>query len=800
MSANYTPALAGQQTAVEPYAASSPPVAYAGSGAQMPTAAQPGAQLARLLGAFRRYLWLILAVGVVGTIGGVIASRLIDPQYQVQSTLLLTGDNSRGSGPIRDVENVSAQGWMDLLRSYAIADSVVMRLALYVRPDDAKDAALFRDFTIDRNGYRPGNYTLTVTGPRWTLRDAIGIGENGIVGEPIGKGAGFIWRPSKSALGDDRKIKFTVRTPRETSVETMRRMSPRIAKRSNMIIIGLTGRVQDKPAATLNAWGEQFVQLAGDLKTARLTQFSRILNAQRAEAADRLVAAERALQSFRVSTIALPSEGTAVTPGTALSTNSVIGSFFAQKFQLESIRRDRQNLERVAEQVTPTSTPIEALYAVGTITNDPIATPLRNSIQEYQNREIQLRLLRRTYTDSNPIMVPRLAELATLQATIPQQLQDVIGQIRQREQTLEQTIAGAARELEGIPSRAITEESLRREVQNASALYSSLQGRFAEAELSEKSTIPDVRILDAAVMPLKPTTNTAPRIIGLAIAGSLGVGLGLAFLLDRFDRRFRYPAQATDELGLQILGVVPVVDETRRQSPEQVAQIIEAFRSIRMNVRYASMPTNRVALTITSPGPNDGKSLIASNLALSFAEGGWRTVLIDGDLRRGQLNATFDITQSPGLVEYLEGTSLLSEVLYQANHENLLVIPSGQRHRRAPELLATPRMQELLVLLARDYDAVIVDSPPLGAGTDAYALGAATGNIAVVLRGAHTDVRMAEAKLKTLDQLPVRVIGAVLNAIKTDGAYQYYSYDPEYAVVEETTPTAGQLTETAGSR
>jgi capsular exopolysaccharide synthesis family protein len=266
-------------------------------------------------------------------------------------------------------------------------------------------------------------------------------------------------------------------------------------------------------------------------------------------------------------------------------------------------------------------------------------------------------------------------------------------------------------------------------------------------------------------------------------------------VLDRLDRRFRYPMQATNDLGLQILGAVPQVQQERRPSAEKAAQILEAFRAIRMNVRYACMPDTKVALTITSPGANDGKSFVAANLALSFAEGGWRTVLIDGDLRRGSLHATFDLPQGPGLVEYLEGTSLLGEVCQATSHGNLTVIGSGARHRRAPELLATPRMSQLVAALAADYDAIIVDTPPLGAGTDAYAIGTATRHMAIVLRSASTDMKLAKAKLAVLDQLPVEVIGAVLNEVNAETAgFQDYAYDPEYAVVESAEEPAGRLT------
>ena len=125
-------------------------------------------------------------------------------------------------------------------------------------------------------------------------------------------------------------------------------------------------------------------------------------------------------------------------------------------------------------------------------------------------------------------------------------------------------------------------------------------------------------------------------------------------------------------------------------------------------------------------------------------------------------------------------------MLYQTHHASLAFIPTGARHRRGPELLATPRMQQLVARLAQDYDAIIVDTPPLGAGTDAYAIGTATQHLAVVLRREATDLKLAQAKLQVLGNLPVHVVGVVLNEVKTDdGMYQYMSYDPEYALVEE---------------
>ena len=750
------------------------------------------AQVRRVVAALNRYKWLIGVLALIGVAGGAVASRYVDPDYQVQSTLFIP-NNPSTRGPIREEQVFDAQGWIGLLRTYAIADSVVLKLALYVEPEKVADSTLFRSFQLNARGQRffPGEYTLAVNGPRWALRDKIGaVTEEGIVGDSIGRRAGFAWAPSKALLGE-RTVKFRVRQPREVSNDIIgRRLSVGLAEGAGLIQMRLSGKQQQKPAETLNAWGEEFVKIATRLKAARVTASSKVLAEQRAEADRRLSDAERKYEQFRVQTIALPSDALAIQGGgvvSAFRNDPVMDNYTSSKIALEGLRRERVQLERVRGQVRPDYVPVEGLLATSIVNTDPAATNLQVALKEYVGLVAQVRELRRTLQDITPPLSIKLEQLRTLQAqTIPQYLDAFLAQVRQREGQLAGVVTQSTGELQRIPQRTTESESLRRDRDAAANLFGVLDSRYHEAELAEKSVTPDVGVLDAAVLPSAPSDNTAPRLIALGLVGGLALGLALAVLIDRVDRRFRYPSQATHGLGLQILGAVPVVDQTRPQSPERVAQIVESFRAIRMNVRYACMPNPRVTLTVTSPSPHDGKSLIASNLALSFAEGGWRTVLVDGDLRRGQLNATFDLPSGPGLVEYLEGTSLLGEVVQPTAHDNLSLVATGTRHRRGPELLATPRMKQMIAALAAEFDAVIVDSPPLGAGTDAYALGTATTNVALVMRRASTDVKLAEAKLQAFDQLPAQVIGAVLNEVDAEaGMYQYFSYDPDYVLVED---------------
>jgi capsular exopolysaccharide synthesis family protein len=408
-------------------------------------------------------------------------------------------------------------------------------------------------------------------------------------------------------------------------------------------------------------------------------------------------------------------------------------------------------------------------------------------LADFADRELSLRKLRESYTDELPRVQNEITAVASLRSSIPSVLEAYLTQLKLREQTITATIDQSSKDLRKIPTRTIEEQRLKRQVEVSEEMYKNLNLKAAEAKLAEAATIPDVSVLDPAVAPLKPTRNTAPVIILGAIGAALALGIVLAILLDQVDKRFRYPEQATDDLGLFILGVVPVIDTRgKRKSVDEASQVVEAFRTIRMNVRYAADPARPLAITITSPGPNDGKSLISSNLALSFAESGARTLLIDADIRRGELAKTFGTQSRPGLVEYLDGTALIAEVLHPATaHPNLTLMPGGARRKRAPELLATTRLQQLINQMSAEYDVVIVDSPPLGAGFDAYALATATGNLALVLRAGITDRKMAAAKMATVDTLPVRVMGAVLNGIKLTGVYEYYSYYQEYAAQDE---------------
>lgn len=786
----------GSLTPFNPSTSAAPPAGW------MPPAPPPAGEDAggipwtRYFAALRRFKWMILLVIVVGSGLGAAATRLIAPEYEVQATIWInsSSQSDRTRGPIRAGELLESIAWVELFRSFAIADAVVERLGLYVTPRLPGDSAVFRTFTYTKQT-RPGRYVLTVGADErsYTLRDGEGnVLETGTLGDSVGRSVGFQWVPP-ARLRADREVEFRVSTPRDASVELTRSLATSLPEESNFLRLRLTGHDPNRIAATLNAWAGQFVSSAARLKKRNLVDFESTLAAQLLTAERELRAAEIALESFRTKTITAESDNP-ISGGIGETRAPVLNNFFEKKQEFDELRHDRETLERAIARVESGELGPDALLGIPGLERAP---SLQSAVTDLNNKQAQLRAARQTYTEEHPTVRQLAASVRQLQTvSIPNIARSSLEQLRTRERTLSSRITQLEGGLRDIPARTIEEMRLRRQVQVTETLYNTLKARYEEAKLAEASATPDVTVLDSAVAPLRPSSNTAPRIVMLAIVASIGAAIGLALLLDRLDRRFRYPDQATKDLRLQVLGAVPHLRNKMKRGElpaEFASQVLESFRSLRLGVHYSFPPGERISLAVTSPGIGEGKSLISSNLALSFAEAGYRTVLVDGDIRRGELHRVFGVERTPGLIDGLSGDALTHEVLRPTGYSHLTLVPCGTRRHRGPEMLTSDSLAEFVRGLQQEYDVVIIDTPPLNAGIDAFALSTMVGHMLLVLRVGTTDRHLAESKLKTVDRLPIRVLGAVLNSHEPEES-EYYPY--AYATtsdVQDELPRGGSL-------
>lgn len=734
----------------------------------------------RYASALYRYKWLIVALTLLGASAGIVVSRRSIPEYEVYATVWLSAETpqARTAGPIRPERLLNTSSWPDLISSFAILDSVVRKQRLYVVPNDKSSAAMLTSFsTADR--YRPGDFELRVVPGtnRYELAQQGIIREQGTLGDSVGRALGFRWAPADSLLRSRSPVRFRLKSTREAAVALRSDLHVSLPRESSLLRLALTGSDPQRTTETLDTLLSEFMATASRLKRQNLAGFATTLDQQVTYAASELRNAESALETFRVRTITLPSEGGSIAAGLEMTRDPVLKHFFDQKLQLDSIRNDRESLQRILSGLQAGQLQSYALWSVPAVHGFP---ELSNALTELAAKEAALRSALQLYTEEHRTVADLRQQIATLRTqTIPQLASSLLENVSRKEQELASRAEGSSRELQQIPRRTIEELRLRRNVEVRQQLYTMLNSRYEEARLSEASALPDLSVLDYPAVPQTPTRNTASRTILLAILLSFGAVIVLALVLDHLDARFRHPEQATQDLGLDILGVVPTVRawSSGKRNGEEAWQVTECFRTIRLALlhRQTNDLTVGRALAITSPSSGEGKSLVASNLAVSLAKAGHRTLLIDGDVRRGTLHSTFAVKSRPGLTDFLAGNVGLHEIQREVEG-GLTVIPSGSRDHRSPELLSSPAMREMLAQLRQHYDSIIVDCAPLNAGVDAYAVGALTANMVLVLRAGVTDCRLAEAKLKLVDHLPINILGAVLNAVQTTGEYRYYAY------------------------
>jgi tyrosine-protein kinase Etk/Wzc len=743
----------------------------------------------RYLVAVARHKWIVMIVTALGTVAGVVATRMLEPKYSAKAILWI---ESAGRGQNRDVisgeEIVEASGWTELVKSNAVLDSVVRRLRLYIQPRSPADSTALSTFHL-RAEVGLGLYRLSVDRAGQTyslgLEDGTVI-ERGMVGDSVGASVGFAWAPPVTSLLPGRQIEFALTAPSDATQHLARELKVRLDPGGNFLRIELKGDDPARTAATVNAVAQRVVVVAAELKRERFQELARILGGQYEHAEQALQAAEEALRDFRVRN-AGRIQGSAA--DAVAGRDPLVERSLETTLALEQARRDRRTLEEVIRDVPRAGLRLEALATVASVRQSP---QLARAIEEATEKQAELRALRNRYTEESAPVQQLRSELATLeQRTIPELVRQLVAELSGREGLLASSARSALGTLRQVPSLALEEERLRREVATTEELATQVRQRFEAAQLALISSLPDLRILDAARTPHRPMGDYGSLLVALAFLSSLGMAVVGVTVLDRVDPRVRYPEQVTRGMRLPILGAIP--HASAHSTGLDDAEVIEALRGLRVRVLHAHGVERPLLITVTSAAAGDGKSFVSVNLALSFAYAGYRTLLIDGDVRRGLQHRVLDAPRKPGLTDVLAGSATPQEAVRPTDFSGLSLLGSGTRMHRGPELLLSDALRDLMAQLRTAYGVVIVDSPPLSAGIDALVLGTVTRNLLFVLRSGTTDLPLALSKLDVVDALPVRPVGAVLNDVRGGDAFRYYTYDLSgYLLSEEESAEASR--------
>ncbi|MHA3775723.1 polysaccharide biosynthesis tyrosine autokinase [Verrucomicrobiota bacterium sgz303538] len=295
-------------------------------------------------------------------------------------------------------------------------------------------------------------------------------------------------------------------------------------------------------------------------------------------------------------------------------------------------------------------------------------------------------------------------------------------------------------------------------------------------------------VIMPATSPVEVSKGTAKHLTTGAIGGLI-LGLIILVLIDRSDDRVASSSEVLTHFTEPILGQIPNVAESRRgsvvpliQADDERYTYAEAFRSLRSSLIFMPSQSELKTLLVTSAIPNEGKSTIASNLAITMAAAGARTLLVDADLRRGDL-ATLIGTDCPkGLTNVLRGEVKWDAVTQATRCPQLTLLCRGPVTNQTGELLLTPLLKTLLEEMRAQYDMVIFNTAPILATDDTSTLAPHFDGALMVMRAQFTGARLTQNALNALYHRQVNVLGLVLNCLDTDMPdYYYYRYPKYYA-------------------
>lgn len=293
----------------------------------------------------------------------------------------------------------------------------------------------------------------------------------------------------------------------------------------------------------------------------------------------------------------------------------------------------------------------------------------------------------------------------------------------------------------------------------------------------------NVRIIDEAEVPKHPVRPKRLQNFMLAIIGGLVGGMALALILEHMDNTVKSSEDIDRHIKLPLLGCVPTFEgrytELERDKfvhLEPNSPASEAYRSIRTSIVFSSSEQKTIRdILITSACPQEGKSMTAANLAVTFAKNGNSVVLVDADMRKPRLHEIFALKNDNGLSNFLTGQSGIDEIINKTNIEHLHVITCGHIPPNPSELLGTKRMKEFIEKLKAKYDRIILDSPPLMVVTDSVMLSGVIDSTILVINSKKTDKSAIHRSKQLLANAKANILGVILNNVHIDRA-SYYSH------------------------
>ena len=377
--------------------------------------------------------------------------------------------------------------------------------------------------------------------------------------------------------------------------------------------------------------------------------------------------------------------------------------------------------------------------------------------------EVQKRALLTEYTDAHP----------------------AVRNINRQQEAIRKQLASYEAHIKTMPQAERDLAKLTRISKVNADIYTFLLQKHEEARIAQASTLSNINIVDPAITPEKPVKPKKKQYLLLGLLLALGLGIGLAFLQEYLDDTIKSADEAKRVMGFPLLAIIPHISAFEGQNKSAKNMIItqhepksavsEAFRALRTSLHFSGINKENKIILITSSFPQEGKSIVSSNLSNVIAQTKARVLIIDCDLRRSSLHEKFGYSKTPGLSEILTGDITFAKAIHDTDIEGLDLISAGTNPPNPSELLGSEAMRQLITAQRKNYDYIVIDAPPVMAVSDAPVLTSVCDLVVLVVEAGRVPIKIAQRMREMLSTIKAPVAGIVFNDKSGKGeSYEYY--------------------------
>jgi polysaccharide biosynthesis transport protein len=615
------------------------------------------------------------------------------------------------------------------------------------------------------------------------------------------------WRKEQKAPGRQVFATGPSRADREVYQRVLERFEGRLSinpiNRSRLVAIQFDSRDAELAARVVNSLAENYVEQNLEARWGATQKAADWLSQQLFGVKGKLENSEVQLQNYA-------RRNDLVFLETDKGPSQNVENDLVQQLQEELTKAEAQRFEK------------EALYRV-VEAGDSESLPGISENKVIQDLTERLAELKREYARLSTMFnedYPRVKEIQSqadeIKAAIQEQRKRAANQITndylaavQREDLVRQALRQEQKNMDQVAARAVQYNILKREVDTNKQLYEGLLQRLKEASVSASLKASNIRIVDSAEPPAKPVTPKIPLNLGVATILGLALGICAAFFQEKLDDTLKGTSDVEGLLGLAAVGLIPAVSQPngnhhgRYSLPEttkalgrkengngrrpaaawlridadgsQHTALVEAFRSLRTSILLSTADRPPSPLLVSSTQPGEGKTTIASNLAIALAQVGHRVLLVDADLRSPSLHRLFGMQEDLGLVSCLAGHQDWRTVVRPSGSPGLDVLFCGPIPPNPSELLSSRSMGALIRSAREQYEFIILDSAPMLALADSRILATQVSGVLLVVKNATIPREQVKQTLSGIRSVGANVVGVALNSVDlhTIGYYNY---------------------------